>query len=148
MFHQPVFKKVASAGLNSLQQKWYQILVKQWIFDDPCHKKGPLLVILVPFLSEAVEASRCYFFENWLMKHKWVALVTMQPEIYHQNYQSFYPLEPFTLDHSAMRHPVTRFLPQGSKMGQMNMIKALHSTKCPIICVMVRLNISDVPNQF
>ena len=47
MFHQPVFKKVASAGLNSLRQKWYQILVKQWIFDDPCHKKGPLLVILV-----------------------------------------------------------------------------------------------------
>ena len=30
----------------------------------------------------------------------------MQPEIYHQNYQSFYPSEPFTLDHINMRHPV------------------------------------------
>ena len=27
--------------------------------------------ILAPFLSEAVEASLCYFFENWLMKLKW-----------------------------------------------------------------------------
>ena len=28
------------------------------------------LLILAPFLSEAVEASRCYCFENWLMTHK------------------------------------------------------------------------------
>ena len=48
VFHQPLFKKVASAGLNSLQQKGYQMLVKNWIFDDPFHKKEPLLVILVP----------------------------------------------------------------------------------------------------
>ena len=48
VFHQPLFKKVASAGLNSLRQKGYQILVKNWIFDDPFHKKEPLLVILVP----------------------------------------------------------------------------------------------------
>ena len=41
MFHQPAFKKVALAGLNSFQQTGYQILVKQWIFDDPIHKKGP-----------------------------------------------------------------------------------------------------------
>ena len=61
---------------------------------------------LAPFLSEAVEASQCNFFENWLMKHKWVLLVTMQPEICHQNSQSFYPSEPFTLDHINMRHPV------------------------------------------
>ena len=62
--------------------------------------------ILAPFLSEAVEASRCYFLENWLMKHKWATLVTMQSEIQHQNSQYFYPSEPFTLDHSDMRHPV------------------------------------------
>ena len=62
-----------------------------------------------PFPLEAVEASQCYFFENWLMKHKWVVLVTMQSEIYHQNYQSFYPSEPFTLDHIVMRHPVKDF---------------------------------------
>ena len=186
MFHQPVFKKIASAGLSSLRQKGYQILVKNWIFDDPFHEKGWLLVNLVPgmiqpsgsvkilikwgcwgcwghwgcwgcwghwgcrgfkdwkittgtsessrflnlalfwwfekknwvynlkvsswilatFLLEAVEARRCYFFENWLMKHKWVTLVTMQTEIYYQNSQFFYPSELFTLDHTFMRHPV------------------------------------------
>jgi hypothetical protein len=37
--------------------------------------------ILSPFLPEAVEASLCYFFENWLMKHKWVTLVTVQSVI-------------------------------------------------------------------
>ena len=61
---------------------------------------------LAPFLSEAVEASRCYFFENCFMKHKWVTLLTMQSEIYYQNSQSFYPSELFTLDHFFMRHPV------------------------------------------
>ena len=39
--------QVASAGLNSLQQQEYQILVKNWIFADPLHKKGQVLVILV-----------------------------------------------------------------------------------------------------
>ena len=32
----------------------------------------------------------------------------MQPELYHQNYQSFYPSELITLDHFNMRHPVHR----------------------------------------
>ena len=41
-------KKVTSVGLNSLQQKGYQISVKNWIFDDPFHEKGSVLVILVP----------------------------------------------------------------------------------------------------
>ena len=40
MFHQPVFKKMTSASLNSLQQKEYQILVKNLIFDNLFHKKG------------------------------------------------------------------------------------------------------------
>ena len=39
MFHQPVFKKMTSAGLNSLRQKEYQISVKNWIFGDSFHKK-------------------------------------------------------------------------------------------------------------
>ena len=30
---------------------------------------------LILFLSEAVEASRCHFFENWLMKHKYPHLL-------------------------------------------------------------------------
>jgi hypothetical protein len=38
---------MTSAGLNSLRQKKYQISVKNWIFDDPCHKKGLVLVIWV-----------------------------------------------------------------------------------------------------
>jgi hypothetical protein len=41
-------KKIASAGLSSLRQKGYQISMKNWIFDDPFHKKGPVLVDLVP----------------------------------------------------------------------------------------------------
>ena len=49
VFHWTVLKKVASAGLNSLRQKGYQILVKKWIFDDPFHIKGPSLVVLVPW---------------------------------------------------------------------------------------------------
>ena len=34
------------------------------------HQEPKFLLISVPFLSEAVEVSLCYFFENWLMKHK------------------------------------------------------------------------------
>ena len=32
--------------------------------------------------------------------------MTMQPEIYHQISQSFYPSEPFKKNHITMRHPV------------------------------------------
>ena len=46
-FHQLVNKEITSAGLNSLRQKGYQILVKNWIFDDPLHKKRIVLVICV-----------------------------------------------------------------------------------------------------
>ena len=46
-FHQPVFKKVPSAGLNSLRKKGNQMLVKNVIFDDPFHKKGLFLIIWV-----------------------------------------------------------------------------------------------------
>jgi hypothetical protein len=37
---QPFFKKVTSAGLNSLRQKGYQISVKNWIFDYPFQEEG------------------------------------------------------------------------------------------------------------
>ena len=43
-----VFKKVTLAGLNSLRQKVYRISVKIWIFDELFHKRGTVLVILVP----------------------------------------------------------------------------------------------------
>ena len=45
MFHQPVFKKLTSAGLNSLQQKEYQISVKYWIFDEATEVVEALEVI-------------------------------------------------------------------------------------------------------
>jgi hypothetical protein len=39
---------LTSRDLNSLHQKGCHILVKNWIFDDPFHKKLLVLVILVP----------------------------------------------------------------------------------------------------
>ena len=51
---------------SSLAPKW-PILVP---FYRMYHQKSNFSLILAPFLSEAVEASRCYFFENWLMKVK------------------------------------------------------------------------------
>ena len=53
VFNEPFFKKVAPAGLNSLRQKGHQILVKNWNFDDPFHKKVPILVILVPVMIKS-----------------------------------------------------------------------------------------------
>jgi hypothetical protein len=41
---------LTSQGLNGLRQKGCHILVKNWIFDDPFHKKLPVLVILVPVM--------------------------------------------------------------------------------------------------
>ena len=50
------------------------------------------LLILALFLSEAVEASRCYFFENWKMTLKCPLLLR--------------PLESIRIIHFTMRHPV------------------------------------------
>ena len=69
VFHHPVFKKVASAGLNSLWQKGYHILVKNWIFDDPFHKKGPLLVILVPGMIQS--SGSAIFLMKWGCRGHW-----------------------------------------------------------------------------
>jgi hypothetical protein len=41
---------LTSCGLKALHQKGCHILVKNWIFDDPFHKKLPVLVILVPMM--------------------------------------------------------------------------------------------------
>ena len=62
-FQPPVFKKVTSAGLSSLQQKGYQILVKIWIFDDPFHKKRIVLVICV--LGMIQQSSWVNFLMKW-----------------------------------------------------------------------------------
>jgi hypothetical protein len=39
---EPFFKKITLAGLNSLQQKGYQVSVAIWIFADLFHKTGPV----------------------------------------------------------------------------------------------------------
>ena len=49
------FQKVASADINSLQQKGNQTLVKNWIFDDLFNKKGTVLVFLVPGMIQLSE---------------------------------------------------------------------------------------------
>ena len=42
----PLFETfLTSCGLNSLRQKGYHILGKNWIFDDPFHKKLPCLAL-------------------------------------------------------------------------------------------------------
>ena len=43
------------------------------------HQKPKFSLISVPFLSEAVEVSRYYFFENWLMKLKYPNLRILEP---------------------------------------------------------------------
>ena len=64
---------------------------------------------LIPLLLEAVEASECYFFENWLIKLNWPNLLNTLGTMIQDNYQSFYLSEPFTLARFNMRHPVEFF---------------------------------------
>ena len=64
------------------------------------------LLYLRPFLSEAVEASLCYFFENWLIKLKCPNLLKPLGTIIHQHSQFYYPLEPFSFHHFNVSHPV------------------------------------------
>ena len=61
---------------------------------------------LAPFLSEAVEDSRCYFFEKWLMKLKCPNLLKPLGTLIQENYRSFYPSEPLRIPRFNMRHPV------------------------------------------
>ena len=55
---------------------------------------------------EAVEASLCYFFENWLIKHKIPTLLKPLGTIIHQNSQFYCPSEPVSFHHFNVRHPV------------------------------------------
>ena len=64
---QPFFKKVTLARLNSLWQKGYQISVKNWIFDDPFHKKEPVLVVLVPGMIQ-LSGSGSFFGEKGFLR--------------------------------------------------------------------------------
>ena len=86
----------------SLAPKW-PILVH---FCGMDHQKSKFLLILAPFLSEAVEDSRCYFFENWFMKLKIYNLLKPLGTITQQNYWSFYPSELIYFAFFTMRHTV------------------------------------------
>ena len=62
-----------------------------------------------PFMLEAVEASRWYFFENCLMKLKFPHLPKPLATIIQQNCWFFYPSETFSFVHFNMIHPVLKF---------------------------------------
>ena len=66
------------------------------------------LLILATFLSEAVEDSWCYFFENWFMKLKIYDLLKPLGTITQQNYWSFYPSDLIYFIFFTMRHPVEK----------------------------------------
>ena len=74
------------------------------------HQKSNFLLILAHFLSEAVEASRCYFFINQCKKHKCPHLLKPLGTVIQQNYWSFYPSEPIQKACFNMRHPVVKHI--------------------------------------
>ena len=88
---------------SSLAPKW----PIQVPFCRMYHQKSTFSLILAPFLSEAAEASQCYFFENWLMKLKCPILLKPLDTMIQENYWSFYPSEPFRITRFTMRHPVS-----------------------------------------
>ena len=99
----------------SLAPKW-PTLVHFWGMD---HQNSNVLLILAPFLSEAGEDSRCYFFENWFMKLKIYDLLKPLGTITQQNYWSFYLSEPFQKARFNMRHPVIPLLVIGQKFWKL-----------------------------
>ena len=86
----------------SLSPKW-PILVH---FCGMKHQKSNFSLIFAPYLSEAVEYSRCYFFENWFMKLKIYNLLKPLGTITQQNYWSFFSSELIYFAFFTMRHPV------------------------------------------
>ena len=94
----------------SLAPKW-PILVH---FGGIDHQKSKFLLILAPFLSEAVEDSWCYFFGNWFVKLKFPNLLKPVGTIIQQNYWSLYPSELIYFALFTMRHPVLCSVPSCS----------------------------------
>ena len=87
---------------SSLAPKW-PILVH---FCGMDHQKSFFLLILAPFVWEAVEASQYYFFENWLIKTKCHNLLNRPPKIWNWKSQSVHLSEPIYFVHFNVRHPV------------------------------------------
>jgi hypothetical protein len=59
---------------------------------------------LAPFLSEAVEASGCYFFSKLVDETS--NLLKPLDTVIQENNQTFYPSKPFRITRFNMRHPV------------------------------------------
>ena len=98
-----------------------QKMSSSWCLDHPWHQIDQYESLLVwgiiknsifnwnlrSFLSEALEASLCYLFEIWLMKHKSPNLLKPLGTTIHKNSQFYYPPEPFSFHHFNVRHPVS-----------------------------------------
>ena len=74
------------------------------------HQKSNFSLISDTFLSDAVEANWCYFFEKWLMKLKCPNLLKPLGTLIQENYWSFYPSDPSRIPRFNMRHPVEEVL--------------------------------------
>ena len=78
--HDPLFGTfLTSRGLCSLRQEGCHISVKNWIFDDPFHKKLPKLVILVP--DDQIIGIRKFFLGNWALEAVEASEVSQASEV-------------------------------------------------------------------
>ena len=88
----------------------WSFLAPKWPIPVPfCgmyHQKSNFLPISDTLPKEAVEASWCHFFENWLKNLKCPNLLKPLDTIIQENYWSFYLSEPFKNGHFNVRHPL------------------------------------------
>ena len=91
------------------------------IFITPlCPHRPTLSIISHHFQLQRVEASQCYLFENWWIKLKFPNLLKPLGTIMQQNYQFFYPSQPFSFIHFNMMHPVlqSNFYPSNKQTNK------------------------------
>ena len=98
--------KICTDDFTVIQVLEFSSILMFWKENYFCLNHEISCWILAPFLSEAVEASLCHFFENWWMKLKFPYILRPLGTIYQQNHWSFYSSEPFTSGHFNIRHPV------------------------------------------
>ena len=60
-------KMKKKAVLQKKGEYWCHILVKNWIFDNPFHKKLPVLSILVPVIRSD-HKNKAVFWGNWALE--------------------------------------------------------------------------------
>ena len=106
---------------SSLVPKW-PILVP---FCGMDHQISNFSLISDTLPEEAVEASRCHFFENWLIKHKCAFLLKSLGTIIQENYRSFYLSEPFRIIRFNMRHHVDITLPHVGFLYEVSFLTAI-----------------------